>query len=60
MAHVIALDYNNINAIISTLESNKVHTVISTIITLNGNRPMISLIKAAKKLATTKRYIPSF
>ncbi|KAM6527593.1 hypothetical protein FALCPG4_008649 [Fusarium falciforme] len=59
-ASVIAVDYNNIDALASILETHQVQIVISAIDTLNGSAPELSLIQAAEKSATTKRYVSSF
>ncbi|KAF5011260.1 hypothetical protein FDECE_2613 [Fusarium decemcellulare] len=59
-APVIPLNYGNVDDITSVLEAYNVHTLISTIVTINGTEPELNLIKAADKSATTKRFVPSY
>ncbi|KAF4991126.1 hypothetical protein FDECE_14142 [Fusarium decemcellulare] len=65
---ILPADYGSVEALASTLEANRVHTVISTINPIlepsSGTKdgrlaPELALIKAAEKATTTKRYIPS-
>lgn len=56
---ILAIDYNDTDAIIATLEEHKIDTVISTLSSMIGTQPEISLITAADRSRTTKRYIPS-
>jgi hypothetical protein len=58
-ANVLAIDYNNVESIVGTLEANKVDTLISTLGPMSDVDPELALIKAADKSTTTKRYIPS-
>ena len=60
---VVAVDYDNIQAVAKTLEDNEVHTVISTILMMpgpSGEAPKeIELIRAADASKTTKRIMSS-
>lgn len=58
-AKVIAVDYTNTDDLAATLEANNIETVISTINAMDDVSAELSLIKAAEKSASTKRYIPS-
>ncbi|KAI1046251.1 hypothetical protein LB505_013038 [Fusarium chuoi] len=58
-AKVIAVDYANADEVAATLEANNIETVISTINAMDDVSAELSLIKAAEKSASTKRYIPS-
>jgi hypothetical protein len=53
------IDYNNIDAIKGTLESNNIGTIITTLDSSAGADPELALIKAADMSSTTKRYIPN-
>ncbi|KAI7767007.1 hypothetical protein LZL87_013345 [Fusarium oxysporum] len=58
-AQVIAVDYTDVDKLAATLETNRIETVISTINSMDDVSAELSLIKAAEKSASTKRYIPS-
>ncbi|KAL0932305.1 NmrA-like family protein [Colletotrichum truncatum] len=59
--HFIAVDYSDVESLASTLEKNKIDTVISAINNITGeNDSEINLIKAAEISAPTKRFIPSY
>lgn len=58
-ARIVAIDYNNTSSIVSTLEENKVETVIAVLNLMGGIEPELALISAADQSKTTKRYIPS-
>ncbi|KAM5370517.1 hypothetical protein ACJA88_010098 [Fusarium oxysporum] len=58
-AQVIAVDYTDVDKLAATLETNSIETVISTINSMDDVSAELSLIKAAEKSASTKRYIPS-
>jgi hypothetical protein len=58
-ARVLAVNYGDINGLITVLETNKVGTVISTIDMVQGVESEHALIQAAAKSSVTKRYIPS-
>ncbi|QKD56884.2 uncharacterized protein FOBCDRAFT_241585 [Fusarium oxysporum Fo47] len=58
-AQVIAVDYADAGKLAAALEANSVETVISTINSLGDISAELSLIQAAEKSASTKRYIPS-
>ncbi|KAF4415001.1 hypothetical protein F53441_14677 [Fusarium austroafricanum] len=58
-AQVIAVDYTDADKLAATLETNSVETIISTINSLGDISAELSLIQAAEKSASTKRYIPS-
>lgn len=53
------MDYANADEVAATLEANNIETVISTINAMDDVSAELSLIKAAEKSASTKRYIPS-
>ena len=55
------MDYNNIDQIAEILEENNVHTVISALLVISSESGVSerSLIKAAAKSSTTKRFIAS-
>jgi hypothetical protein len=57
---VLAINYDDVDSIVSTLEENKIDTLISTLGSTFGVDPELALIKAADMSAVTKRYIPSF
>lgn len=56
-----AVDYNNIEQIAKTLEQNKVHTIVSTIVMYDpvAAQSERNLIEAAAKAATVKRFVQS-
>lgn len=58
-APILAVKYDDIDALAAVLETNKVEVVISTLDTMSGGGPEFALIKAADKSSVTKRYIPS-
>ncbi|KAH7371111.1 hypothetical protein BKA66DRAFT_444287 [Pyrenochaeta sp. MPI-SDFR-AT-0127] len=58
-AEILAVDYSDADAIASTLEKNKIDTVISTLGSMFGSDPELALIEGSKKSNVTKRYIPS-
>ncbi|PNP86570.1 hypothetical protein FNYG_00272 [Fusarium nygamai] len=58
-AKVVSVDYTNTDELAATLEANSIETVISTINSMDDVSAELSLIKAAEKSASTKRYIPS-
>ncbi|EUC43329.1 hypothetical protein COCMIDRAFT_101166 [Bipolaris oryzae ATCC 44560] len=58
-ARIVAIDYNNTSSIVTTLEENKVETVIAVLNLMDGIEPELALITAADQSKTTKRYIPS-
>lgn len=55
------IDYGNIDQVANVLESNKVHTVISTIAVMNevSGQSELDLVAAAAKSTTTRRFIAS-
>ena len=53
------MDYSDIDALATILETNKVEVVISTIDIGQGAASEHALIQAAAKSSVTKRYIPS-
>ncbi|KAM0426277.1 hypothetical protein ACHAPT_008317 [Fusarium lateritium] len=57
---IVAADYGDVDALVSTLESHNVHTIISTILTVEGSDHEITLIRAAEQSSVTKRYVNSF
>ncbi|KAM0190118.1 hypothetical protein ACHAPI_009630 [Fusarium lateritium] len=58
-AQVITVDYTDVGKLAATLETNNIETIISTINSLGDISAELSLIQAAEKSASTKRYIPS-
>ncbi|KAL5592484.1 hypothetical protein FOBRF1_013510 [Fusarium oxysporum] len=58
-AQVVAVDYTDASRLTALLETNKIEIVISTINSLGDISAELSLIQAAEKSASTKRYIPS-
>lgn len=58
-APILAVKYDNVDALTKVLESNKVEVVISTLDTNYGGGPEFALIQAANKSSVTRRYIPS-
>ncbi|KAF5685411.1 Mut3p-like transcriptional activator [Fusarium denticulatum] len=58
-AKVLSVDYTNTDELAATLEANSVEIVISTINSMDDVSAELSLIKAAEKSASTKRFIPS-
>ncbi|KAL4937925.1 hypothetical protein BDV06DRAFT_215518 [Aspergillus oleicola] len=59
--HMITVDYSDIDALVETLESNAIDTVISAF-SVNCDSPSKSqanLIEASKRSEPTKRFIPS-
>ena len=55
------MDYNDVEAVAKILESNNVHTVISTIsvIAAEAGASEVKLVEAAAKSGPTKRFIAS-
>jgi hypothetical protein len=58
-APILAVDYNDINALTAVLETNKVEVVISTLDANAGAGPEFGLIQAADRSSATRRYIPN-
>ncbi|KAF2028305.1 NAD(P)-binding protein [Setomelanomma holmii] len=58
-AQILAVDYSNPDALVATLETNSIDTVISTLGSTFGIDPELALIAAADKSKVTRRYIPS-
>ncbi|KAF5603984.1 transcriptional activator Mut3p [Fusarium pseudocircinatum] len=58
-AKVLSVDYTNPDELAATLEANGIETVISTINSMDDVSAELSLIKAADKSTSTKRFIPS-
>lgn len=60
-APVYAVDYNNVEQLVKTLETNRVHTVISTISMGDeaASKAELNLIEAASKASPTKRFVAS-
>ncbi|KAI9663877.1 MAG: hypothetical protein M1821_007367 [Bathelium mastoideum] len=58
---VLVIDYGNVEHVTNLLESNNVHTVISTIAILDeaSGKSELDLVNAATKSFTTKRFIAS-
>lgn len=55
------INYDDVQSIAKTLESHKVHTIISAIglISDETSQSQLNLIDAAELSAATKRFIPS-
>ncbi|KAL4879236.1 hypothetical protein BJY04DRAFT_194103 [Aspergillus karnatakaensis] len=60
-ANTIVVDYNDIDSLVSTLETNNIHTVISTFGITDTSLAIsqLNLIKAATGSKVTKRFVPS-
>ncbi|KAL2127849.1 hypothetical protein VTI74DRAFT_10088 [Chaetomium olivicolor] len=56
---ILAVNYSDINALATALETSKVEVIISTIDVGQGAEAEHALIQAAAKSSVTKRYIPS-
>lgn len=58
---VIAVDYDDVNALQATLEEHQIHTVISALAlhVVGVGKSQINLIKAADKSRPTERFITS-
>ncbi|KAK4503495.1 hypothetical protein PRZ48_004410 [Zasmidium cellare] len=57
----IAVDYQDVETVKTVLEENNIHTVICTF-TMEGNaleKSHLSLVEAASRSSTTKRFIPT-
>tara|TARA_R110002003_G_scaffold45_20_gene3673 strand:- start:41440 stop:41886 length:447 start_codon:yes stop_codon:yes gene_type:complete len=57
-APILAIDYNDADGLVKTLESNNIDTVVSTLGPMSAD-PELALIAAADKSKVTTRYIPS-
>ncbi|KAH7161739.1 hypothetical protein EDB81DRAFT_925388 [Dactylonectria macrodidyma] len=58
-ASIVAIDYANVDELVKVLETNNVHTVISTLGAATPAESEKNLILAADKANSTKRFIPS-
>lgn len=58
-ARTLAVNYHDVPSTVELLEKNKIEIIISTLNTIQSPEAEMSLIKAADKSFTTKRYIPS-
>jgi hypothetical protein len=56
---IIAIDYNNVEAMKDTLESNNIGTIVASLETTTAPGPELSLVKAADASTVTKRFIPT-
>jgi hypothetical protein len=56
-----AVDYNNVDQVAHVLDTNKVHTIISTIVMYDpvAAQAERNVIAAAAKSATVKRFVQS-
>jgi predicted dinucleotide-binding enzyme len=54
---ILAVDYNDIDGLATSLNANKVEIVISTLNLMQGTAAEHALIKAAAKSPATKRYV---
>lgn len=57
-AEILALDYNNADAIAASLDAKGIDTVISAL-GHGGGEAQLKLIAGADKASKTKRFIPS-
>ncbi|OHF04289.1 hypothetical protein CORC01_00628 [Colletotrichum orchidophilum] len=59
--HFVAVDYSNIDSLVSVLERYNVDTVISTVNNITGeNHAELNLIAATERSKTTRRFITSY
>lgn len=58
---VFAVDYNDVDQLVKTLEEKNVHTVISTIVMMDPTaaKAEANLVAAAAKSSPTKRFVAS-
>lgn len=56
---MISINYDDVVSVVSTLEENRIDTLISTLGSTFGVDPELALIQAADMSAVTRRYIPS-
>ncbi|KAI8179641.1 Oxidoreductase BOA1 [Colletotrichum sp. SAR 10_86] len=57
----VAVDYANVDSLVSVLQENSVEIVISAVNNITGeNDAELNLIRAAERSSTTKRFIPSY
>ncbi|KAL4886509.1 NAD(P)-binding protein [Aspergillus karnatakaensis] len=59
--YAVAVDYSDIDSLVTVLEKHNIDTVISTVnlIPEGAGEAQLNLIKAAEKASVTKRFIPS-
>ncbi|KAL4966430.1 uncharacterized protein BDV14DRAFT_198887 [Aspergillus stella-maris] len=59
--HMITVNYDDIDSLVETLESNDIHTVISAFGINNSSlaKSQANLIEAAKRSRLTKRFVPT-
>ncbi|KAL5333198.1 NAD(P)-binding protein [Aspergillus crustosus] len=59
LANIISVDYSDIDVLVSVLEANNIHTIISTLGITNTSLAVsqLNLIKAATKSRVTKRFV---
>jgi dTDP-4-dehydrorhamnose reductase len=57
----VTVDYNDIEQLAQTLDANKVHTIISTIVMIDpvAAQSELNLVAAAAKSSCTKRFVAS-
>ncbi|KAH6972894.1 hypothetical protein BKA56DRAFT_492850 [Ilyonectria sp. MPI-CAGE-AT-0026] len=56
---VIAVDYDNVEALTKVLVDNKIDTVISTLFLTTTGLPQVNLVRASEASQYTRRFIPS-
>ncbi|KAJ0356677.1 hypothetical protein COL154_010896 [Colletotrichum chrysophilum] len=57
----VAVDYANVDSLVSVLQENSTEIVISAVNNITGeNDAELNLIRAAERSSTTKRFIPSY
>ncbi|KAE8355884.1 NAD(P)-binding protein [Aspergillus coremiiformis] len=55
----VAVDYTSVDSLKTSLEDNKVHTVICTLNVMENGDPQLNCIQAADLSKSTKRFIPA-
>ncbi|KAL5389481.1 hypothetical protein DPSP01_002379 [Paraphaeosphaeria sporulosa] len=58
-ARVLAVDYSNVDALTTILETNNVEVLITTANTMHDPTPELNMIAAAARSHSTKRFIPN-
>lgn len=59
MARTVGVDYTDVDSLVKILQSERVHTVISTINVIGNRSSELNLMAAADRSESTKRYIPA-
>src|SRR5687768_17519700 len=58
-ARIVVIDYSDVKGLVSKLQDNNVHTLISCLGGISPTENEFALIAAAEEATSTKRYIPS-